>query len=115
ADAALRRVLHAASLAVLKHPVAAQAAFAALIAEGRRFAETPEGRKWKDALAHSQLIHCGGALWAGSVLNTLEDHPDTLLPSTVVDAIAHAARRPDLTDFLQALHRQITEDDVYDA
>jgi hypothetical protein len=116
ADDALRGVLHAASLAVLKYPVAAQAAFAALVAEGRSFAETPEGRKWRDTLARSQLIHCGGALWAGSVLNTLEDHPGTLLPSTIVDAIAHVARRPDLTEFLQVLHREITEDDDgYDA
>src|SRR5580693_1180923 len=45
-DGALGEILRRAQLLLLKHPVAAQAAFAALIAEGRRFAATPEGAEW---------------------------------------------------------------------
>src|SRR5580704_13030669 len=40
-DGELGAILRRAQLLLLKHPVAAQAAYAALIAEGRRFAATP--------------------------------------------------------------------------
>lgn len=88
---------------VLRHPVAAQAAFAALVAEGRRFAQTDEGRRWRDALADSELVRRGRALWEGSVLNLLEDDREAMLPSALVDAIARAASRGELGSFVGEL------------
>ena len=108
-DDPLRHILHAASLALLKHPVAAQAAFAAFVAEGRRFAETAEGRRWKAALVDSDLVRRGTALWEGSVLNTLEDNSDALLPSTILDAIVQAAGRRDLLAFLHEIQAGIVD------
>ncbi len=105
----LMRILEEASFALLRHPVAAQAVCAAFVAEGRRFAQTPEGREWQAALANSELVRTGTALWEGSVLNTLEDHPDTLLPSTILDAIAQAMSRRDLLAFLHELQGRIVD------
>lgn len=92
----LTAILHQLSVIVLRHPVAAQAAFAALVAEGRRFARTPEGSRWHAALADSELVRRGRSLWEGSLLNLLEDDPEALLPSSIFDAIVHAASRGEL-------------------
>jgi len=106
ADDLLLQILQKASLA-LHHPVAAQAVFSAFVAEGRRFAETPEGRQWKAALADSELVRRGTAVWEGSVLNTLEDNSAALLPSTILDAIVQAAGRRDVVAFLDNLQKRL--------
>jgi hypothetical protein len=94
-------LLQRASLLLLKHPVAAQAAFAALVAEGRRFAETPEGRRWKAALKSSELAWRGHALWEGSLLKVLEERADSPLPTAILEALIQAASRSDTTALLQ--------------
>ncbi|MBI4516896.1 MAG: hypothetical protein HY699_13885 [Deltaproteobacteria bacterium] len=95
------RVLRHAALLLVKHPVAAQAAFTALVAEGRRFAATPEGGRWKAALAHSELVRRGHALWEGSLLKTLEEGAETPIPTAILEAIIQAACHPDTTALLQ--------------
>lgn len=94
-------LLHRASLLLLKHPVAAQAAFAALVEEGRRFAATPEGQRWKAALERSELAWRGHALWEGSLLKVLEERGDSLLPTAILEALIQAASRGDTTTLLQ--------------
>jgi hypothetical protein len=54
---------------LLKHPVVTQAAFSALVAEGRRFGATPEGAAWKSSLATSELLQQGRRLWDALSLN----------------------------------------------
>ena len=44
---------------VVRHPVATRSAARALMEEGRRFAETDEGRTWKRRLAGSELVRRG--------------------------------------------------------
>ena len=51
-DDALLQLMRRAAAVVLKHPVAAQAAFAALVAEGRAFAKTEEGARLDATLRH---------------------------------------------------------------
>jgi hypothetical protein len=97
----LETVLRQASLLVLKHPIAAQAIFAAFVAEGRRFATTPEGRRWKRALADSALVRRGRALWERSVLSMLQDTPDTVIPTAILDAVVQAIGRDDLPDLIE--------------
>jgi len=97
----LETVLRQASLLVLKHPIAAQAIFAAFVAEGRRFAATPEGRRWKRALADSELVRRGRALWERSVLSMLPDTPDTVIPTSILDAVVQAVSRDDLPDLIE--------------
>lgn len=89
------------SMAVLKHPAAAQAVFSALVAEGQRFAHTDEGARWRSALADSDLARRGHALWEGSLLKVLEESPDAILPTAIVEAVVHATARADLTNVLQ--------------
>src|SRR4051812_8069433 len=55
ADETIRR-LRTAQAILIKYPVAAQSAFAALVREGRRFATTEAGAEWKRRLASSPLI-----------------------------------------------------------
>ena len=90
----LADLFHSASLLVLKHPVAAQAAFFALITEGRRFAATPEGQRWRTALASSEFVRRGRALWETSLLNLLEDDAEAVLPASLKELIVWAASRP---------------------
>ena len=102
-DDELVRILREGQFLILRHPVAAQAALRALVAEGRRFAETAAGRRWKDRLARSELIRRGRMIWQGSVLNMLEENSDTPLPSAFLDALLAAAASEDLPALLSQL------------
>lgn len=79
-------VLHRLQLAILRHPVAAQALFRALVAEGRAFARTAAGQRWAAVLADSPLVRRGRMVWDVATLRTLDDDPETLVPSAIVDA-----------------------------
>ncbi|QSQ23449.1 hypothetical protein JY651_00220 [Pyxidicoccus parkwayensis] len=85
-----------ARLLLLQHPIAAQAAFSALVAEGRRFAATPEGRTWATALAASPLMRHASALWGALGLDMLEEDPNTVLPTAWLDALLRSAESPNL-------------------
>lgn len=80
-------LLHHLQRALLTHPVACQAAFTALVAEGRRFAETPDGRQWRDRLVHSSLLAHVRLVFDLSTLGLLEEHAPAALPSNYLDAI----------------------------
>lgn len=88
---------------VLKHPVAAQAAFAMLAAEGRRFAGTPEGARWHARLAGSELIDRARLVFETSTLWMLEQQADGVLPSAYVDALFTAASQPGMEPLLDRL------------
>jgi hypothetical protein len=79
--------LHALLVA---HPAASQAAFAALVAEGRRFAATERGRQWQDALATSPLMGRLRRIFEEVSLNMFEEETTTVLPSTYVEILAQA-------------------------
>jgi hypothetical protein len=91
--------------------VAAQAALRALVAEGRRFAETAAGRRWKDRLARSELIRRGRMVWQGSVLNMLDENAESPLPSAFLDAVLAATASENLPALLSQLLMD-PEDDV---
>ncbi|RKG64326.1 hypothetical protein D7V80_27370 [Corallococcus sp. CA054B] len=94
---------------MLKHPIVVQAAFCALVAEGRRFAATPEGAAWKSTLASSPLLQQGRRLWDALSLNIPEEDPATVLPSAYIEALFQAtgsARLEELLRQLQDLPRQ---------
>ena len=83
----LSTILHEVATMVRRHPVAMQAVCRALVAEGRRFVETPEGRAWQARLAGSDLIRHGRMLWEASALDLLDDRGETRLPTAFVDAL----------------------------
>ncbi len=80
----------------LRHPVAARSAVRALVAEGRRFATTEEGRRWSERLRGSELVRRGQVLWEVGTWGSLESDDEHLLPTQVIDAFSRASARRDL-------------------
>jgi hypothetical protein len=113
-DDPLLSLLQDAQLLLFKYPSAAQAAFRALVAEGRRFATTPEGRAWRDRLAGSELVRRGLTLWAGSSLDMLTEPADGALPSGYLEAIFDALASDDLHGLLLRLAGLPSGDDDAD-
>lgn len=91
----LARVLVKAQLTLIKHPVAARAAFRAIAAEGRRFAETEDGKRWKKQLSGSELIRRGRSVFELATLGMASESPE-LLPTQFVDMLSYAAGLADL-------------------
>ena len=60
------RLLRSLQAALLMHPFAARAAIRVLVAEGRAFAETEEGRRWRERLDRSSAMRTARTLWEGS-------------------------------------------------
>lgn len=85
-------LLREAQAVLVKYPIAAQAAFAALVREGRRFAATDEGRAWKSRLAGSPLVAQARTLFEGLAGGLLDEHGGAL-PSAYVDALIRALDR----------------------
>jgi hypothetical protein len=77
--------------ALWRHPAAAQALFNALVAEGRRFAATEEGRGWAERLERSALLDQVRVVWDLVSSRALEDDPGTVVPSVVAEAFVKAA------------------------
>lgn len=101
-------LLQQLQLLLLKHPLAAQAAFSALVAEGRRFAATPEGAAWKASLAASDLVRNGRQLWDALTLNLLEEDASTVVPSAYLEALFRVATSPELEAVLRELRETLT-------
>lgn len=79
-----------------RHPIAAQAAFRALAAEGRQFAATTEGRAWRVRLEASTELRRFRPLWETASWNLLDDRDEAPLPGQLVDLAAHALSRVDV-------------------
>lgn len=99
----LEQVLRAAQFVVLQHPVAAQAAFAALVAEGRRHASTPEGQARRARLGRSPLLRRVREAFEVGTFNLLEADPQGVLPSAYVDVVMLAAGAGGLEPLLARL------------
>ncbi len=102
-DDRLEALLRRAQLGLIQHPVASQAIIRALVAEGRRFAQTDEGDTLRRQLAGSELVQRGRAVWEGLTLNMFTPDDRTALPSVLVDAVLGAATRDDLERVLAGL------------
>ena len=91
--------------AVMKHPMAAQALFSALIAEGQAFEKTAEGQVWRDRLKRSELMHRARLALDLPGLSLLTRTSEGPLPSAYVDAlfVMAGARQPG--EMLEALFK----------
>lgn len=98
----LEQLLRQVERLLARDPAGARILVGALVAEGRRFAATPEGRRWQAALAGSQLVRQGRIIWQASGLDRLTATVDhrTLLPSDWLRLAAAALTGPDLEDVL---------------
>jgi hypothetical protein len=104
--AALEIVRHG----VLRHPVAARAAFGRLVNEGRKFASTDEGRDLAERLSKSPRFARVCQTWNATTAWLLEGAAaDPTLPSTLVDtllAVAESERAATLVEVLSARGRR---------
>jgi hypothetical protein len=91
-DDASMTLLREAQAVLVKYPIAAQAAFAALVREGRGFAATDEGRAWKSRLAGSSLVARARTLFEG-LAGGLLDERGRALPSAYAEALIRALDR----------------------
>jgi hypothetical protein len=97
--------------ALLTHPVACQAAFTALLAEGRRMAATPEGQAWRGRLIHSSLLRQVRLIFDLSTLGMLEeDRAAGEMPSNYLDALFMLAAGGEADGVLNRLFWDRAED-----
>jgi hypothetical protein len=93
--------------AIVKYPVAAQAAYSALVREGRAFAATDEGRRIRNQLAGSELVSRLRTAWELMTFGMLRDEsPVGVLPSVLVEALVQAVFRE---RFEARLHRAMAQ------
>lgn len=109
-DDELHDLLTSLQLAIVAHPIAAQAAFRTLVAEGRAFAETPAGQRWASMLVDSPLIQRGRMVWDVTTLRMLDDDPETVLPTTLMDAFVRTTAMEVLEPFLSKLFEKTFDD-----
>lgn len=102
--------LHQLARAIVKHPIAAQSAYRALVREGRAFAETDEGRRIRGQLARSELVARLRTAWELVTLGMLDDDtPPGAIPSVMIEAFVQAVLRDRFEARLHAaLVRQAT-------
>lgn len=94
ADRAIDRAVRQLARAVVKHPIAAQAAYQALVREGRAFAETDEGRVLRAQLARSELVARLRTAWELVTVGMLrDDAPAGAIPTVVIEALVQAVLR----------------------
>ncbi|HEY5920013.1 MAG TPA: hypothetical protein VIV11_00020 [Kofleriaceae bacterium] len=109
-DDELSRLLYELRWLLLKHPIAAQAAYRALVKEGRAFAQTDAGRSWRARLEHSELIRRGTSLFDLGTMSMLDADSEQVLPTQLIDAFARAASRRDLEEALARRLEPTVED-----
>lgn len=103
------RLVTCAHAVLLKHPIASRAAFRALVAEGRRFAETDAGRGWKERLEASDLVERARSVFEIASLGMLDEKPD-VLPTQLIDMLAYAVSVEDLEPRLARAVEPRTDD-----
>jgi hypothetical protein len=103
-------LLRAVQRALLKHPVAGQAVFTALVAEGRRFAGTADGGTWRERLVRSTLLQQARLVFDLATLGMLEERGDGELPSSYLDALFMAAAGGDADAILNRLFWSADDD-----
>lgn len=97
------RVIEDTRRTLLKHPAAAQAAYRALVSEGRAYAQTDEGRAWRARLDASVTLRRLRPLWEAATLNLLDGAAGKALPGTFIEMVAQALSRADLEALTAAL------------
>ncbi|MEW6268246.1 MAG: hypothetical protein AB1689_02980 [Thermodesulfobacteriota bacterium] len=107
----LDRVVRQIQALLLAYPLAAQAMFRALVAEGRAFAATAEGRRWAERLVHSPLVRRGRLLWDVATVRALDDDPDVLLPSALAEAFVKLTAKEVLEPLLSRFFEDELDDD----
>jgi hypothetical protein len=88
---------------LVKYPQPARHLIQAFVNEGKKYAQTEEGRAWKERLAKSQLVRRGRFIWDAYSLDALLENEAGQLPSAWLDIILAAVANPDLETILSNL------------
>lgn len=105
-DEVLLALLARIQTAMLMHPEAGVALFRGLAEEGRLFAQTASGRRWRDRLCRSELLERALLVWQNVSLWMTEDTSDfAAVPSGLVDAVATVAASSSRDVLLERLFR----------
>ncbi|MBY0279184.1 hypothetical protein K2Z84_27950 [Candidatus Binatia bacterium] len=99
----LERLLAELQALVVQYPIATQAAFRALVAEGRAFARTPRGQELAQSIADSPLVRRGRMAWDVVTARAFDDDPDVTIPTVFLDALAKTAAVDALEPLLSRL------------
>ena len=106
-DERLELAVQQLTRAIVKHPLAVQAVYGALVREGRAFAATDEGRRIRDQLAGSELVARLRTAWELMTFGMLRDEsPAGVIPSVLVEALVGAVLRK---RFEARLHRAMAQ------
>ena len=96
-------LLAGARRAVIGNPVAARGLHDLLVAEGRRYAETPAGAQLRDALARSEAVDHLRRVWETVSLNVLDGPAaENSVPDAWAELLADAVTGRGLDDTVLA-------------
>jgi hypothetical protein len=93
-EGAILELLRELQRATLLHPEAAQGLFSSLVTEGRLFAQTSEGQRWKEKVLRSELLERALLVWQNATVWMTEESPGGTTPSALIDAVAAVAASP---------------------
>jgi hypothetical protein len=100
--------------AVLLHPEAARSLFRAFAREGRAYAQTAHGARWKERVARSRLAARALLVMQTATLFALDEDAPGATPSALVDAVAAAAAIPGRDALIERLLRGVDGDAEHD-
>ena len=86
----VEQALYAMQDAILRYPMVVQSVFSALVAEGRRFALTPEGEELRGRLLRSRSTASARLIWELLTSNAFVERPTTVLPSAFIERFVRA-------------------------
>jgi hypothetical protein len=86
-----------------RNPTAARTLIQALVAEGRRFAQTPEGEHLKSTLASSDLVERGRMIWQAFGLDAFIGEDPSTTPSDWLELVLETFQNSDLESTLSTL------------
>jgi hypothetical protein len=86
-----------------RYPVATQAAFSALVAEGRQAARTPEGKEMLARLSASPRVAKLRIIWEALSMNSFTEFEEEILPSFFLDELLRVAAASELEPLLSKL------------
>lgn len=88
---------------LIENPKAARTIARALVAEGKQFAQTEEGQRWKAIANESELVKSGRLIWQAYGLDTMVNEEPALTPSEWLDLIMEILNHVDLEAILSTL------------
>lgn len=86
----LHEVVHAVQTSILRFPVVAQHVFSALVAEGRAYAQTPDGEELLHALRRSRRAGQARLFWEMLSANAFTDRNEHALPRAFMERLVRA-------------------------